>query len=146
MLKGIDELVAPDLLYALAQMGHGDRLALVDRTYPAYAAGRPVYRIDGAGIIAAASAILKLFPVDTFVECPAERMEVTGSSETVTAVQREFMDLLSSNAGRTIGMSSSSRDEFYQHVRQAFAVVCTGESQPYSCFIIAKGTVPEIFP
>jgi L-fucose mutarotase len=145
VLKGIDQLVGPDLLYALARMGHGDRLALVDRNYPAYASGRPVYRIDGAGIIAVASAILELFPLDTFVDCPAERMEVSGTPETVTVVQREFMDLLSRNAKRTIGVSSSPRDEFYQHVRDAFAIVSTGESQPYSCFIISKGTVPEIF-
>jgi L-fucose mutarotase len=144
MLKGIDPLVGPDLLYALARMGHGDRLALVDRNYPAYAAGRPVYRIDGAGIIAATSAILELFPLDTFVDCPAERMEVSAAPETVTSVQREFTDLLSSNAKRTIRVSSSPRQEFYQHVREAFAIVSTSEPQPYSCFIISKGTVPEI--
>jgi L-fucose mutarotase len=145
MLKGIDPLVGPDLLRALARMGHGDRLALVDRNYPAYSSGRPVYRIDGAGIIGVASAILELFPLDTCVDCPAERMQVSGTPETVTAVQREFMDLLSSNAKRNVEVSASPRHEFYQHVREAFAIVSTGESQPYSCFIISKGTVPEIF-
>ena len=31
MLKGLDPLLSPDLLHVLAQMGHGDQIALVDR-------------------------------------------------------------------------------------------------------------------
>src|SRR5260370_39035774 len=35
MLLGLDPVLSPDLLHALAAMGHGDRLALVDANYPA---------------------------------------------------------------------------------------------------------------
>src|SRR6478735_9188406 len=35
MLKGIDPVLTPDLLWVLAAMGHGDDLALVDANHPA---------------------------------------------------------------------------------------------------------------
>jgi L-fucose mutarotase len=34
MLLGLDPVLSPDLLHALAAMGHGDRLVLVDANYP----------------------------------------------------------------------------------------------------------------
>ena len=41
MLKGINSLMTPEPLTALARMGHGDTIAVVDSNYPAYATGRP---------------------------------------------------------------------------------------------------------
>ena len=41
MLKGINPLMTPEPLTALARMGHGDTIAVVDSNYPAYATGRP---------------------------------------------------------------------------------------------------------
>jgi len=49
MLIGIHPLLAPDLLQALAAMGHGDELALVDANFPAVALGRRVVEVRGAG-------------------------------------------------------------------------------------------------
>ena len=34
-LKGIPEILSPELIYALAQMGHGDELVLADANFPA---------------------------------------------------------------------------------------------------------------
>ena len=50
MLKGLDPLLPPDLLHALAAMGHGDELALVDRNYPATSTSRRLIRLDGGDI------------------------------------------------------------------------------------------------
>ena len=44
MLKGIHPLLTPDLLHALAEMGHGDTLAIVDANFPATRVGRRVIR------------------------------------------------------------------------------------------------------
>ena len=79
MLKGLDPLLPPDLLHALAAMGHGDELALVDRNYPATSTSQRLVRLDGADTAAAARAILSLLPLDTFVDEPLLRMEVVGS-------------------------------------------------------------------
>jgi L-fucose mutarotase len=35
MLVGLDPVLSPDLLHALAAMGHGDHVVLVDAHYPA---------------------------------------------------------------------------------------------------------------
>ena len=40
VLKGIDPLLNGDLLKILDEMGHGDRLLVVDRNYPAFSAGK----------------------------------------------------------------------------------------------------------
>ena len=46
MLKGLDPLLPPDLLHALAAMGHGDELALVDRNYPATSTSQRLIRLE----------------------------------------------------------------------------------------------------
>ena len=35
MLKNLDPLLTPELLYVLRAMGHGDVLTIVDRNFPA---------------------------------------------------------------------------------------------------------------
>ena len=76
MLKGIDPLLSGDLLKILDDMGHGDVLLLVDRNYPAAASGKPVVRLGEVSVLRAATAILSVFPLDSFVDHPLERMEV----------------------------------------------------------------------
>jgi hypothetical protein len=39
MLKGIHPLLPPDLLHALAAMGHGDEIGVVDANFPAASLG-----------------------------------------------------------------------------------------------------------
>ena len=43
MLLGLDPVLSPDLLHALAAMGHGDRIVLVDANYPATRGRRVIY-------------------------------------------------------------------------------------------------------
>ena len=47
MLLGLDPLLGPDLLHALAAMGHGDRIVLVDANYPA-TRGRRLIQLAGS--------------------------------------------------------------------------------------------------
>ena len=35
MLRNINPILSPELLYALRAMGHGDEIALVDANFPA---------------------------------------------------------------------------------------------------------------
>ena len=141
MLKGLDPLLPPDLLHALAAMGHGDELALVDRNYPATSTSQRLIRLDGADTAAAARAILSLFPLDTFVDEPLLRMEVVGSPDEVTPVQQELAGIASELDGREIAMGSLERFAFYERSRGAFATVITGEDAPYACFLLIKGVI-----
>jgi L-fucose mutarotase len=40
MLKNLDPLLGPELLYVLAAMGHGDEVAIVDANFPADSVAR----------------------------------------------------------------------------------------------------------
>ena len=70
MLLGLDPLLSPDLLHALAAMGHGDRIVLVDANYPA-TRGRRLIALPGTGVVRTLEAVLSLLPCDTFVPDPA---------------------------------------------------------------------------
>ncbi len=139
MLKGIDPLLGPELLMALASMGHGDQLAVVDRNFPAGSMARRLVRLDGASLNAAAAAIFSVFPVDTLVGKPLVRMEVVGKPTEVTTVQQEFLDIAQRAEGRDLQMGSLERFDFYRRAADAFAIVATGERRGYGNFLISKG-------
>jgi L-fucose mutarotase len=141
MLKGMHPLLNADLLFVLASMGHGDELAVVDNNFPAASHAQRLVRLDGVDTTAAGSAILGVFPLDTFVDEPLLRMEVVGAPDDVTPVQAEFHRLAEAAEGRDLSMGSLERHAFYERARSAFAVVATSESRPYGCFLLVKGVV-----
>jgi len=69
MLLGLDPVLGPDLLHALAAMGHGDRVALVDANYPA-TRGRRLIQLPGLSAPRVLQAVLSVFPIDTFISDP----------------------------------------------------------------------------
>src|SRR5215831_11130724 len=77
MLLGLDPVLSPDLLHALAAMGHGDRIALVDANYPG-TRGRRVIYLPGLGTPRVLEAVLSVFPIDTFIPDPCATMQVVG--------------------------------------------------------------------
>lgn len=141
MLKGINPLLSPELLYVLAKMGHGDELAIVDRNFPAASVARELVRLDGVGVIEAASMVVGLLPLDTFVDHPISRMEVVGDPKAVPKVQVDFLSTCESLEGRTLSVASLSREAFYDRARLAYAVVVTSEPRPYGCFLLVKGVI-----
>lgn len=141
MLKGIDPLLSGDLLKILDDMGHGDRLLLVDRNYPAAASGRQVIRLGEASILRAAKAILSVYPLDSFIEQPVERMEVDGDPLKTTSVQDALIALAGESEGRALEFTVVPRLDFYERATGAYAVVHTLDDQPYGCFILHKGVI-----
>ncbi|MFM9841921.1 MAG: RbsD/FucU family protein [Dongiaceae bacterium] len=141
MLKNIDPLLNADLLHVLAAMGHGDDIALVDRNFPATANARRLIRLGGIDVVAAGRAILSVFPLDSFVDHPVMRMQIVGKPDDVPPVQQDFQKVVDAAEGRAWPMGSMERFAFYEATRQAFAVVATGESRPYGCFLLKKGVI-----
>lgn len=141
MLKGIDPVLSGDLLRILDEMGHGDQLLLVDRNYPAAAARRPVIRLGEIGVERAARAILSVFPLDTFVPFPLERMEVDNDSGIVGPIQQKVLEIAREHHGGPLEFGVVPRFDFYERARSAFAVVHTLETEPYGCFILTKGVI-----
>ena len=143
MLKGIDPLLSGDLLKVLDDMGHGDVLLLVDRNYPAAAAGRPVIRLGEVSILRAAKAILSVFPLDSFIAHPLERMEVEDDPERTTSTQDALLAIASEAEGRALAYGVVPRLEFYERAKSAYAVVHTLDAVPYGCFLLQKGVIFE---
>ena len=141
MLKGIDPLLSGELLRILDDMGHGDRLLLVDRNYPAAASGKQVVRLGEASIMRAAEAILSVLPLDSFIDHPVERMEVDEDPAKTTPVQETLIALASESEGRTLEFAVVPRLDFYERAKGAYAVVHTLDAQPYGCFILHKGVI-----
>jgi L-fucose mutarotase len=141
MLKGIDPLLSGELLHVLDTMGHADRLAVVDRNFPAASAGRPVIRLGEVGVVRAISAILSVLPLDSFVERPLERMEVDDDASVVTGNQRLVLQLAGDAHGAPLEYGVIPRLDFYERVRNVSVIIHTLEAQPWGCFILQKGVV-----
>jgi L-fucose mutarotase len=147
VLKGIDPLLHGDVLKALDDMGHGDQLFVVDRNYPAHAAGRPVLRMGESGAERVLAAVLSVLPLDAFVEHPLERMEVKEDPSLTTGVQDRVLALARRDHPRPLEYGVVPRFDFYRRARDAFVLLQTLEAEPYSCFILHKGVVyPEGLP
>jgi L-fucose mutarotase len=141
VLIGIPAIVSPELLYALAAMGHGDRVAIVDRNYPAASSGRDVIRLAGTRLPEAVSAICSLLPLDTFVPEPVARMLPVADPLQIPDVQHEILALIRSHYDREVGVEGIERMAFYERAKSCFAVVATTEERSYGCFILTKGVI-----
>lgn len=144
MLKGIDPILNADVLYALRAMGHGDDLIIADTNFPSDSVAREtvlgeVLRIDrtAAEVV---KAVLSVYPIDTFVDDAAARMEVVGEPDTILPVMQEVQSEVSAAGGPT--MMGIERYAFYDRAKQAYAVIQTGERRFYGCFALRKGVVP----
>ena len=146
MLKGLDNRLNADVLYALRAMGHGDTLVISDSNFPADSIAREtvlgsLLRMENLTCAQAAEAVLSVFPLDTFVDDFAGRMEVVGDPTRVEPVQAEVQVAIDAAEGRPRPMISIERFDFYDRAKQAYAVIQTGERRFYGCFIFRKGVI-----
>lgn len=142
MLIGIDPLLTAELLHALAAMGHGDRIVLVDANYPA-TRGRRLIRQPGADTPRVLRAVLSLLPCDTYVDDPAQIMQVVGDAAAVPPVVAQMNAILRA-AGwpEAVGIE---RHAFYEAAETAYAIVQTGERRFYGNVALTKGVIaPDV--
>lgn len=147
MLKGIDPLLTPDLLRLLAEMGHGDEIVVADANFTAtsLAAGKPLVRLPGIGVPRACAALLSLLPLDDMVAQPVAYMQVGGTEPPYrSALQREVIgELVAHGHARDAQCEPTERFAFYERVGRAFAIVHTGEMQPWGNFLFKKGVIAD---
>lgn len=88
MLKGIPEILSPELLKVLCEMGHSDRLVIADGNFPVMSMGKNAHiiRMDGHGVPEILDAILRVFPLDTYIEKPVNLMEVMPGDDVQTPI------------------------------------------------------------
>ncbi|MER8729097.1 RbsD/FucU family protein [Mesorhizobium sp. M1227] len=146
MLKGINPLLNADVLQALRAMGHGDDLIIADTNFPSDSVARQtvlgrLLRID-ASAADVVKAVLSLYPLDTFVDDAAARMEIVGKPDDIPAVQQEVQKEIDAAEGKAWPMISVERYAFYERAKKAYCVIQTGERRFYACFAFRKGVVP----
>ncbi len=141
MLKNIDPLLTPDLLYVLRAMGHGDEIVIVDANYPAESAGPQVVRMDALSAPQAMDVILTVLPLDSFVPDACVRMEVVGKPSKEQPIFDEFRALIAKHEGPNFKLHKLERYKFYERASQCFAIVATGERRLYGNVILKKGVI-----
>ena len=143
MLKGIPKILSPELLKVLCEMGHGDRLVIADGNFPAESVGKNaiVIRMDGHGACDVLEAILKLFPLDTYVEKPVNLMQVVPGDNVETPIWDEYAKIIEENDGRSDIIGQIERFAFYEEAKQVYAIIATGESAVYANVMLQKGVV-----
>ena len=97
MLKGVPQILSPELLKVLCEMGHSDQIVLSDGNFPAESMGKDciVIRCDGHGVPELLDAILEVFPLDTYVEKPVNLMEVVPGDNVETPIWDTYKDIIS---------------------------------------------------
>ena len=144
MLKGIPSIISPELLQVLCTMGHGEEIIIADGNFPAESQNIPVIRCDGHGVPEVLSAVLRLFPLDEYVEKPVAMMEVVPGDNYQPVIWDTYKEILAQFGHSAEKIEHIERYAFYDRVQSAIAVVATSELSQYANVILKKGIVkPE---
>ncbi len=144
MLKGIPKILSPELLKVLCEMGHSDRIVLADGNFPAQSVGKDaiVIRCDGHDVPSLLHAILKVFPLDTYVDNPVLLMEKVPGDTVETPIWDEYKQIIRQYEERgEKAIGTVERFAFYEESKKAYAIIATGEKALYANIILQKGVV-----
>lgn len=142
MLKGISPLLSPQLLEAIARMGHGDELVLADAHFPGETLNDRVIRADGLRIPDLLEAILPLFELDSYVPSPLVMMDAVQGDLLDPEVEKSYKERIVKTNPQVPPVERIDRFAFYERSKKAFAVVMTGETAKYGNILLKKGVTP----
>lgn len=144
MLKGIPSILSPELLKVLAEMGHTDEITIGDGNFPSETMGKRVIRCDGHGIPEILDAILKVFPLDTYVKYPVTLMKVVPGDSVETPIWNEYKKTIREYDERgEKAINYMEKFQFYEKAKKTYAVIATGEKALYANMILKKGVIIE---
>lgn len=141
MLKGIPAILSPELMAIMMEMGHGDEIVLADGNFPAATTGRRLVRADGHRVPELLEAVLKLMPLDIYVDNPVALMQVVPGDPTKPTIWEEYRKIVKASGEKFSDFEYVERFAFYERAKQAFAVVATSESALYANIILKKGVI-----
>ena len=144
MLKGIPPILTPELLKALCEMGHGDELVIADGNFPSQSIGKNavVVRADGHGAAEILDAVLKLIPLDAYVQKPVALMElVPGDTCGIPAIWETYRHILAKHEPNNCDIQMTERFAFYERAKNAYLIIATGETAIYANVLLKKGVV-----
>lgn len=148
MLRGIPNIISPELLKILHEMGHGDEICLSDCNFPAASCaeegGGNLVRYDSIKMPQLLEAILSVFPLDYFVEKSVALMAIEEGDDAKTPIWDAYKGILAKHDKR--GESTIEyvkRLDYYDRAKKCYAVVATGETAAYGNIILKKGPLFE---
>ncbi|WP_430885260.1 RbsD/FucU family protein [Fusibacter sp. JL216-2] len=132
MLKGIPNIISPDLLKTLHEMGHGDTLVIADGNFPAASCAKKLIRLDGHSVTDVLEAVLTLMPLDKTPHTDLVVMD-TGTDK-VPEIWREF----EKHADQ---LTKLERQAFYKAAQNAYCIVSTSEKALFANVLLTKGVL-----
>lgn len=148
MLKKIPNLLSPDLLKILMEMGHADEIVIADGNFPAASiaactVSKQLIRADGHGVPEILDAVLKVFPLDPYVEKPVGLMQLVPGDTVKTPIWDEYRQIIkASDESETFDdFEFIERFAFYERAKKAYAVIATSETALYANILLKKGVV-----
>ncbi len=141
MLKGIPNILAPELLKILMEMGHGDEIVLADGNFPAFAHPDKVVRLDGHNIPEIMEAILSLMPLDPYVEKPTTFMAVLPNDPYVPEIWDVYREIGAKHEKDGLRENAINKFDFYDQAKKSYALVTTSEKALYANVILKKGVL-----
>ena len=140
MLKGIPNILTPELLKILMEMGHGDELVIADGNFPSQRIGQRVVRLDGHNVPEIMEAVLKLYPLDTY-SVPVALMAKVPGDTVETPIWDTYKKIVADHTDQE--PEFVERFAFYERAKDAYAVIATSEKALYANIILKKGGVVE---
>ena len=104
MLKNLSSLHTPELLHALASMGHCDEILIADANLPAVSMAQRLVRLDGIGSSAALEAVLRLIPLNSSWIVLRSVWRWLASRHEIPEVQQEFQKIIDQAEGRHVAL------------------------------------------
>jgi len=139
MLKGVPQVISPDLLKILAEMGHGDEIVVSDAHFPAHTFNPRVVRADGTSAEALLAGIFALMELDSYAT-PVIMMAAVPGDTLDPAVETNYRSALGAYSGEIERME---RYAFYERAQKAYAVVVSSQLAKYGNIILKKGVTPS---
>ena len=138
MLKNIPTNISPELLKILCEMGHSDEIIIADGNFPSAAMGRKVLRYDSSDVPELLESILKLYPLDQYVDKPVGLMECP---DIEPGIWRKYKEIIKKEVVEDIEIEFIERFEFYERAKKAYAIIATKEKALYANIILKKGVI-----
>jgi L-fucose mutarotase len=141
MLKGIPNLLPPDLLKILMEMGHGDEIVIADGNFPAASHAQRLVRCDGHGAPQLLDAVLQLFPLDVYVKHPVSLMALVPGDTYKPEIWPVYKKIVRKHDPKFGEFEMVERFAFYERARRAYAILASGESARYANLVLKKGVL-----
>ena len=151
MLNGYKPYVTGDLMKALLDTGHGDRIAIVDGNFGARSHAKrkgQLVEVPSDDVVEVLEAVLDHgFPLDPAVYANELIVESIGrdfETDRAKEITRLLLDMICREPdvlSEHIGQLEPER--FRRAAEKAYAIVATKDPRHFGCVILTKGVLPD---